>query len=243
METHLYVFSLLKYTLNNVEMVHILLPINIIMGNLPSSVEVLGLKLEYSDNPVPVETTLQNSLHSLQSALQFREGTPQDTVDVQIRNRSALFQVLKDAIENNGFQSDLSVQLYFLEHLENTFAGEMAKLIGLDACRSLVGIPRTQEMYTGLIDSLLNAIDSNKELRQYLYEQYFYESPERFSPGPDDEWQPLPFASGDKLSFYITLNFADTYINGTEYTLRDFYENTGVPTPVVRFIVIFNIES
>ena len=224
-------------------MVHILLPINIIMGNLSSSVEVLGLQLEYSDNPVPVETTLQNSIQSLQNALQFREGNPQDTVDVQIRNRVAIFQVLKDAIENNGFQSDLSVQLYFLEHLENTFAGELGKLIGIDACRSFVQIPRTQDTYAGLIDSLLNAMDSNKDLRQYLYEQYFHESPERFGPGRDDQWQPIPFASGDKLSFYITLNFADTFINGTELTLSDFYENTGVPTPVVRFIVIFNIES
>ena len=213
------------------------------MGNLSSSVEVLGLQLRYTDTPVPVETTLQNSLQSLKAALQFREGDPQDTVDVQIRDRSAIFQVLKDAIENNGFMTDLSVELFFLEQLENTFAGELGRLIGIDACRSFVQIPRTQDTYTGLIDSLLNAIDSNKDLRQYLYEQYFHESPERFLPGPDDQWQPIPFESGDKLSFYITLNFADTYINGTEYTLSSFYENTGVPTPVVRFIVIFNIES
>ncbi len=213
------------------------------MGNVPSSVEVLGLQLQYSDTPVPVETTLQNSLHSLRYAIQYREGVPQDTVDVQIRDRPGISTVLTTAIENNKFISDLSVELFFLEHLENTFAGELGKLIGLDACRSLVQIPRTQDIYTGLIDALLNTFEANRDLRQYLYEQYFAESPERFPAGRDDEWQPIPFETGDKLSFYLTLDFSQTYINGSETTIGEFYKNTTIPTPTVRFIVIFNIET
>lgn len=213
------------------------------MGNVPSSVEVLGLQLQYSDTPVPVETTLQNSLQALRYAIQYREGDPQDTVDVQIRDRPGILGVLASAIENNAFISDLSVELFFLEHLENTFAGELGKLIGLDACRSFVQIPRTADVYTGLIDALLNSFETNSDLRQYLYEQYYAESPERFPAGCDEEWQPIPFESGDKLSFYLTLDFAQTYINGSEITVGDFYKNTGFPTPIVRFIVIFNIET
>lgn len=224
-------------------MVHIQLPINIVMGNVSSSVEVLGIKLQYIDTPVQIETILENSIESLKNALQFREGDPQDTVDVQIRNRNDIFDILKTSIESNMFISDLSVELLFLEHIENTFAGELGKLIGISACSSYIEIPRSQNTYIGLINSILDTIENNKDLRQYLYEQYFNESPDRFLPGLDNEWQPIPFASGDKLSFYITLNFAETYINGTELTISNFYKDTGISPPVVRFIVVFNIES
>jgi hypothetical protein len=223
-------------------MVNIQLPIEVVVGSFDSSIEVLGIESTYVDQPLQLLTTLSNTISNLRSILQFKEGVPQDTVNVGILNRPLFISVLGEIFADNDFITNTSVEQVFLDHVSEALAGELTKVLGLNAARSLVYITPTQTVFTKLAEALVKALEDSADLRQYLYEQFLRQSPERFQPGPDADWAPIPFETGDSLSFYIRFTFTHTCINGDPtMPLSRFIPANEMPT--TRFIVIFNLES
>jgi hypothetical protein len=76
-------------------------------------------------------------------------------------------------------------------------------------------------------------------MRQLLYEQYLAESPERFPPGDNGQYAPIPFLAGDTLSFFLTMRFENSVINGnSQLRLSEFLEDSEMP--IVKFAVRFS---
>jgi hypothetical protein len=223
-------------------MVHITLPIEVTMGNVPSTMEVLGIQLAYSETPLQLQTTLAQSLTKFRQIFQFREGVPQDTVNVQIRNSVLFIETLKTIFQANLFESNTSVPQLLSAHLSEMLVGELTKVLGLNAGRSLVNIVPTATFLNGVAEAVKQGFEHSEYLPQFLYEQYFKQSPDRFLPGKDDAWQPIPFETGDSLSFYLQLNFQQTYINGDpNLPLSNFLKSEEIPT--LRCIIILNFGS
>ncbi len=223
-------------------MVHILLPIQIVMGPLDSSVEVLGKSASFTDTPLQIQTTLKDSLHIFQSIFQYREGQPQDTVDVGILDRSLLSATLQDIFKYNDFLTNTSVEQILVDHLSESLISALTTILGLNAARSVVLITPSQQLYSGMAESVIQVLESSPDLRQLLYEQFWLESPDRFLPGKNDTYQPIPFRSGDSFAFYLQLNFANAKINGdSNMPLTKFLSPSEIPQ--LRFIIIFNFES
>lgn len=223
-------------------MVHIFLPIQIVMGSLDSTVEVLGKSSTFIETPLQIQTTLTNSLATFQSIFQYREGEPQDTVDVGVLNKSLLLETLKHVFQFNDFLTSTSVEQILVDHLSESLVSEFTKILGLNAARSLLYITPSESLYTGMANSVIQVLENSSELRQLLYEQFLIESPERFLPGKNNMYQPIPFRSGDSLAFYLHLNFANATINGNiSMPITKFLSVSD--TPQLRFIIILNFES
>jgi hypothetical protein len=223
-------------------MVHILLPIQIVMGPLESSVEVLGKSASFTETPLQIQTTLQNSIQIFQSIFQYREGQPQDTVDVGILDRSLLSTTLLNVFQYNAFLTNTSVEQILVNHLSELLIGSLTMVLGLNAARSIVLITPSQQLYSGMVESIIQVLEASSDLRQLLYEQFWLESPDRFLPGKNETYQPIPFQSGDSLAFYLQLNFANAKINGnSNMPLTKFLRSSEIPQ--LRFIIILNFES
>lgn len=218
-------------------MVNIELPIHIGVDPIHSSVEVLGKKLQYSETPVHLNTILTPEiLHTFREAIQFREGRPQDTVDVAILDKTQLKDVLVQIFAYNVFITDMSVEQPLVDHLSEALAVELSKNLGLSAVGSLVLIPASDSLFYGIAESLIASIESSPQMRQFLYEQYLAESPERFPPGKNDQYAPIPFLAGDTLSFFLTMRFENSVINGnSQMRLSEFLEDGEMP--IVKFAV------
>ncbi len=223
-------------------MVRIDLPLHIGVDPFASSVEVLGIKLQYVEAPVVLESALSGMLGLFRNALQFREGDPQDTVDVAIRDRSGLVNALVDIFKGNAFVTDMSVEQPFLDHLSEALAVELSKQLGLNAISSSVQIPASDALFEGMAESLVSNIEASPLLRQFLYEQYFQQSPDRFPAGTDAVYAAIPFAEGDSLSFFLTVRFQEAIINGdAAMPLSMFMAEEDMP--VVKFVVRFSFSS
>ncbi len=223
-------------------MVHILLPIQIIMGPLDSSIEVLGKSASFTQTPLQIQTTLTNTLEVFQSIFQYREGSPQDTVDVGILDRNLLLETLKTIFQYNNFVTSSSVEQILLDHLSESLIASFTTVLGLNAARSFIYITPSQALYTGMAESVIQVLETSPDLRQLLYEQFWLESPERFLPGKNNTYQPIPFQSGDSLAFYLHLNFSNAKINGdSSMPLTKFLSPSDIPQ--LRFIIILNFES
>lgn len=225
-------------------MVHILLPIQIVMGPLDSSVEVLGKSAVFTETPLQIQTTLTKSIPTFQSIFQYRGGSPQDTVDVdvQILNRPLLLDTLRHLFRYNDFLTSSSVEQRLLDHLSESLIASFTTILGLNAARSLVYITSSESLFTGMANSIIQVLESSSDLRQLLYEQFWSESPERFLPGKNDTFQPIPFQGGDSLAFYLHLNFSNATINGdSSMPLTRFLSPSEIPQ--LRFIIILNFES
>ncbi len=223
-------------------MVHILLPIQIVMGPLDSSVEVLGKSASFTQTPLQIQTTLKDRTQLFQSIFQYREGSPQDTVDVGILDRNLLLETLKGIFEFNDFLTSSSVEQILVDHLSESLVAAFTTILGLNAARSLLYINPSQKLYTGMAESVIQVLETSPDLRQLLYEQFWLESPERFLPGKNDTYQPIPFQSGDSLAFYLQLNFSNATINGDpSMPLTKFLQPSDIPQ--LPFIIILNFES
>jgi hypothetical protein len=219
-------------------MVNITLPINIGADTYNSSIEVLGLSLQYSENPVPLETDILSKIDIFRSIFQFREGNPQETVDVSIQDRTLLVNTVFDILKTNTFITDMSVEQSFVDHISEAFAVELSKHLGLNAIGSFVEISNVDALISGISEGLVSNIESSSDMRQYLYEQYLQQSPDRFPPGADSQYAPIPFSEGDAISFFLTLTFGNTTINGnSNMKLSHFLLQEEIP--VVKFVVKF----
>jgi hypothetical protein len=220
-------------------MVHIELPIHIQAGALATSLERLGITLQYTESPLQLNATIENAIATFQECIQYKEGVPQDTVTVSILNKTQLLQSLIHIFETTTFSTDISTKLLLADHLSAGLATELSKSLGLNAIRSDVQIPTT-DLFVGIANSLLSNMESSDMLRQYVYEQYLQQSPDRFYPGKNDVYAPIPFAAGDKLSFFLTLRFDAAIINGV-LPLVDVFTNDDIP--LLKYIVTFSFAS
>ena len=218
-------------------MVNIELPIHIGVDPLNSSIEVLGIALKYSENPIHLTTHLPSAyMEQFRTLIQFKEGDPQDTVSVSILDVETLVATISQIFQHIPFETDMSVEQPFINHLSEGLAVELSKSLGLNAIASQVQIPATQMFYDGLSYSLVSNMDSSPLLLQLLYEQFLLQSPERFSPGSDAEYAPIPFDSGDTLSFFVVLRFDNCIINSNPaLRLTDLIDSALIP--VVKFAV------
>ena len=223
-------------------MVNIELPLNITFDPTSSSIEVLGIELKYAETIIQLRTTLTDMIAVFRNAIQFKEGDPQDTVDVSIRDRTSLVNALIQIFKTNMFVTDMSVPQPMIDYLSEALAVELSRNLGLNAIASFVQITPHEEVFSGLAESIVSNIESTPLLRQFLYEQYLHQSPERFFPGKDDVYAPIPFAEGDLLSFFLTLRFQEAAINGNEgLLLTNFLQEQEMP--VVKCIVRFSFSS
>jgi hypothetical protein len=220
-------------------MVNINLPIHIVMDSMKSEIKVLGICLEYTETPCSLLTCLGEKMKQLfRASFQFKEGQPQETVNVQIMNRDNLINWLTYIFKNNQFATDASIEQYLIDQLSLALAAELTKNLGLCAVASHVYINDAESLFQGIAESLITNFENSQCLPQYLYEQFLKQSPERFPPGKDDEFAPIPFESGDCLSFFLTLYFNKSYINGDDNTsLNLFLKEEEIP--VVKFIIRF----
>ena len=221
-------------------MVNIELPLHIGLNGMSTIIETLGIQLQYSETPIQLQTFLVPDMITLfQNSIQYKEGVPQDTVNVRISNRESLILGLVQIFKHNAFVTDMSVEQPLFDHLSEGLAVELSRHLGLNAIASTVQIPTSDQLFRQIAESMLNDFDSSSQLRRYLFEQYFYQSPERFYPGKNEVYLPIPFASGDVLSFFLTLRFHDAYINGkSSLPLTNFLN--GDDLPVVKFVVRFS---
>lgn len=223
-------------------MVHIVLPIEIGVGAFGSAVEVLGKIATFTETPLQIAMRCIDVVSAFRSAFQYREGVPQDTVNVQIQNSSLLHDTLVDLFINADCVTNTSVEQVLVDHLSESLIGHFTTVLGLQAATSLVTITPTEEFYNGLAGSLVQALQSNADMRQILYEQFLTAAPERFSPGKDDTFQPIPFEAGDSVAFYLQLTFTNAVINGNpNMPLSMFLDTEEMPN--LRHIIIMNIES
>jgi hypothetical protein len=222
-------------------MINIVLPIELDVGGLGSSMEVLGKIITFSETPLQISVSCLNTLDILRSTIQFKEGNPQETVDVQIVNESQLREKLINIFKFSDCVTNTSIEQILLNILSESLVGHFTNILGLNAARSLIYITPTEELYYGLANSLLSILQKDSDMRQYIYEQYFNTAPERFFPGKDDAFKPIPFEVGDSLAFYLQLSFANAKINGETMYLSDFLSEDEMPT--LRHIIILNIES
>lgn len=221
-------------------MVNINLPIHISVDSMKSEIKVLGLCLNYTELPISLMTCLCEDMRQLfRSAFQFKEGQPQETVNVQIMNRNDLINWLICIFKNNQFTTDASTEQYLIDQLSIALAAELTKNLGLCAVASHVYINDTESLFRGIAETLITNFENSPVLPQYLYEQFLKQSPERFPPGKNDEFAPIPFESGDCLSFFLTLYFNKSYINGDcNMSLNLFLREEEIP--VVKFIIRFH---
>jgi hypothetical protein len=221
-------------------MVHIELPLHLGFDPVKSSVEVLGIELNYSETIIVVETSLTDTLELFRRCIQFREGSPQDTVDVAIRDRTDFVNGLVQIFKSGPFVTDMSVEQPLLDYLSEALAVELSRSLGLNALASHVRITPHETVFNGLAESIVTSMETSPLLRQFLFEQYFRQSPDRFFPGKDDTYKPIPFAEGDLISFFLTLRFQNAYVNES-LPLTDFLPEEEMP--VVKCIVRFSFSS
>ena len=223
-------------------MVDIILPIEINVGDTPTTVEVIGVCISYTDTPLQIVSKLENSINELRSLIQFkdRKNEPPVYVDVSVGSKEQFMIFFTNIFTNDYFQSNTSVEnLHLIEHLSAGLAAELSRQLGLNAIGSLCEIESPENVYKGIAENMYKALTDSELLRNYLYEQLFAKSPERFFPGKDDTYKPLPFEPGDRLSFYLQLKFENSRINNvmTFHTWKNAY------IPSVKFIVEFHFES
>lgn len=223
-------------------MVHIILPIEIGVGAFGSAVEVLGKIATFTETPLQIAMSCIDVVSAFRTAFQYKEGVPQDTVNVQIRDTALLQNTLVDLFMNADCVTNTSVEQILVDHLSDSLIGHFTTILGLHAATSLVTITPTEEFYNGLAGSLVQALQTNSEMRQILYEQFLTAAPERFSPGKDDTFQPIPFEAGDSLAFYLQLTFTNAVINGNpNMPLSMFLGDEEMPN--LRHIIILNMTS
>jgi hypothetical protein len=223
-------------------MVHIELPIHITAGAMDSSLERLGIELKYTETPVHLQVNMDELVPFFQACFQYKKGMHQDTVNVDIHYREQLLEVLAIIFETLSFRTDMSVEQPFLDHLSEALGAELSKQLGLSAISSNVSISASPDLYQGIASSLLETFESSPLLRQFLFEQYLQQSPDRFFPGNNETYEPIPFAVGDTVSFFLTLNFQNSIINGGGgFSLLQFMDAADLP--VVKFIVKFYFAS
>jgi hypothetical protein len=223
-------------------MVNIELPIHIGVDTFQSSIEVLGIRLQYKETPVQLKTTLVNKIAVFRNSFQFKEGVPQDTVNVVIQQKDVLLEHMVDIFKYNMFTTDMSVEQPFVDHLSEALAVELSKYLGLNAIASTVTIPMTDEVLMSLSQSILQEFESSQYLRQFLYEQYLAQSPERFPPGKNDVYAAIPFEVEDTISFFLTVKFENAIINGNSSLPLSMFL-TSAEQPVVKFVVQFSFSS
>lgn len=223
-------------------MVHIILPIEIGVGAFGSDVEVLGKIATFTEIPLQIAMSCIDVVSVFRAVFQYREGVPQDTVNVQIQDAPLLHETLIDLFVNADCVTNTSVEQILVDHLSDSLIGHFTTVLGLQAATSLVTITPTEEFYNGLAGSLVQALQSNTEMRQILYEQFLTGAPERFSPGKDDTFQPIPFEAGDSVAFYLQLTFTNAVINGDPNMPLSMFLGAD-EMPNLRHIIIMNIES
>jgi hypothetical protein len=138
------------------------------------------------------------------------------------------------------FVSDMSVELHLKDHLSAGLAIELSKSLGIGALAANVAITTTHYL-KGIAESLLQSFTTSPALPRYLVEQFMFQSPERFPPGNDDVFQPIPFREGDSLSFFLTLRFDSALIENTGHALTTFLSENELPE--VRHVLRFSFAS
>jgi hypothetical protein len=221
--------------------VSVVLPIDVSM-DMETSAEMVGATVRFRERGVVIETELINSIDTLRNQIQYKEGVPQDTVDVGILDPTGFRELLESTFRVNLFRTSTSEDLYFFDHVSEELSAQLTRVLGLNAASSYVQIQPNEASLSGVANALVTALLESYTLRGLLYEQYFLQSPDRFEgPGDDAVYKPIPFESGDSLAFSLSIGFQSATINNTSVRLSSLLPPTF--EPMIRFTVVLNLQS
>lgn len=225
------------------------IPIEVTLDTCSAIVEVVGKTAKFISPAEKKIETVISSASLIKSCIQYKEGDPENTVNVRINNKNELIQCITNGLKNTAFHTSVSMSLTLSEHLDELMTIRFNRLIGLKATSGIINVKLTDETLLAISTSLINTLDSADLLRQYIFEQLFALYPERFEgPGLDDTYKQIPFQSGDSITFYLVMP-VDTSKISMVLNYGTFIDRVQLPTmpllPIfdpIRIIIKFILE-
>jgi hypothetical protein len=111
--------------------------------------------------------------------------------------------------------SGASLAAYIKEYLYQN----LSSALGLAGTTGELAITlnQSQTIAESFVSQVCGSSFTSYAIRQNLYEQLYQLAPERFSAGPNAEFQPLPFEAGDAITFLVSFQFPSSMISTPVY--------------------------